>query len=134
MGRTALLVLTGFLGVTAAAGGVALVFDVISLPLEWLDGSPFGDYLIPGLALAAIGALALVATALLVLRHAWGLPLAGISGLAITIYEVVEMLVVPFHVLQVVYAVIGLSIALLAWRLSSVLGTTDSTRPPEPVR
>lgn len=48
-------VLTGFLGVTAVAGGAGLVSGGLAPEMIQLDGSPFGSYLIPGLVLPGIG-------------------------------------------------------------------------------
>jgi hypothetical protein len=45
-------------GLTGLAGGVALVADpsgrALGLPAGWLEGTPFADYLVPGLVLASL--------------------------------------------------------------------------------
>ncbi len=48
----ALAILDGFLGITAAVGGVCLLLGVpfVTPPTDLLDGSPFTSYTIPGLA------------------------------------------------------------------------------------
>ena len=63
--RTLLLIATGFVAVTAFAGGAALLAGalspdlatVLSPPVEYLEGSPFDSYLVPGLVLLALGLL-----------------------------------------------------------------------------
>ena len=61
--RAALLFLLLFQGVSGMAGGVGLVADAsgstLGIPLEWLKGSPFPDYLIPGMAGLALTACAM---------------------------------------------------------------------------
>ena len=54
--RSTLLVVEAFVAVTAIAGGLALVLGalipdlswVITPPAEYLEGSPFSSYLVPG--------------------------------------------------------------------------------------
>jgi len=56
--RKGLLFLLLFLGMSALVGGSGLVADpsgaAIGLPLDLLRGSPFGDYLVPGLVLLIV--------------------------------------------------------------------------------
>jgi len=120
----ALIALSGFLGLTAVAGGLALVTGVIALDPIWLNGSPFDGYLVPGLALTGVGLLALAAVPLVVRRERRGLALATLAGLGIVIYEAVELVVVPFHFLQVFYIAVGLAMIVLAWRAWTVASRT----------
>jgi hypothetical protein len=117
--RVTLLSLLGFLGVTATAGGIGILFDWLGLPPDWLDGSVFASYTIPGLALVGVGILAFLAAMLTLRDHRLGLPAAILAGLAIGIYETVEVFVIPFHWLQVFYMTVGLLIVLLAGQLST---------------
>ncbi len=50
--RIALFALEVLAALGAVAGGLALLAGVIRFPLEMLQGTPFGDYTIPGLILA----------------------------------------------------------------------------------
>ena len=63
--RRLLSVLLGFVALTAIPGGVALALGLDPMPPEWLVGTPFSGYLIPGLLLASVvggsAGLALVA-------------------------------------------------------------------------
>lgn len=113
--RSALLVLTGFLALTAISGGVLVV---PGLPIEWIEGSVFSDYTIPAIALGVVGALALVAAILAFRRSAWAGLAAVVVGLAMITFEVVEIAAVgfslteyglgePFAWLQVIFIVIG---------------------------
>jgi hypothetical protein len=62
--RIALFVLDAFVALTAIGGGAAIVTGADRFPPEWLRGSPFDDYAVPGLILATVvGASAAVAAA-----------------------------------------------------------------------
>ena len=55
--EVALLILAGFVALTAIGGGIALAAGLEGerFPAEWLEGSPFEDYRVPGLILAGVG-------------------------------------------------------------------------------
>jgi hypothetical protein len=59
--RYTLLALNGFIAVSAMPGGVLIVSGVDGFPPEWLAGSPFSDYLVPGLILFLVGLCAAAA-------------------------------------------------------------------------
>ena len=63
--RIALVLVDAFAAVTALGGGVALATGLEGgrFPTDWLTGTPFDSYLIPGLMLAGVvGGSAAVAT------------------------------------------------------------------------
>jgi len=103
-----LLWLIIFLAVTAIAGGLGILFDLVGLPEQDLDGSPFSSYVIPGLSLLIlVGGSALVAAYLLWRREPSGAIVAADAGAAIMIFEIVQVRYIPFHFLQIVYFVLG---------------------------
>jgi hypothetical protein len=113
--RQALLGFNLFLGVTAVAGGLALLLGWMSLPLSSLAGSPFPDYTIPAwLLVVAVGGTALAAAGLLAVRVERGIVASLVSGSAIITYEIVEWNVFGFSVLLAVYIGIGAAILALA--------------------
>lgn len=94
--QTGLILLTGFIALTAIGGGIALLTGLESnrFPLEWLRGTPFPDYTIPALILAiAVGGSALVACLMLIMRHRMSLPVSVASGVIMMGYIVVEYLI-----------------------------------------
>jgi len=120
--RWVLVALSGFLALTAIAGGVGLLSGAVSPPLEDLAGSFFPDYTVPGLALMlVVGGLALAATVLLLRRHRRAWAASAIAGLAIIGFEAVEVVVIGSPAgyarsLQLVYLGLGaLLIALALW-------------------
>jgi hypothetical protein len=117
--RVALVVLTTFLGLTAVAGGLGLLLGWYEPPpVELLRGSPFGGYAIPALfLLVAMGGGGLVAAVALLRHHELGVPASGVVG-AVTIgFEVVQMMIIGFSWLQVLYLVVGVLSVLLAVRM-----------------
>ena len=123
--RKGLIGLDSFLALTAIGGGLALLGGWAAPPLDYLAGSPFPDYTIPGLALLVlIGGGSLAATLLLARRHPLGVPASGLAGLAVVIFEIVEVAVLltrmgraGYSVLQPFYFVYGLAMVALAARL-----------------
>ncbi len=113
--RGLLAVLSAFIALTTIAGAV---FVVPTLPSDWIDGSVFTDYTIPAFALGLVGILAVVTFVLLVLRPELAGALAIATGLAMIVFELVEIWAVGFSIveygidepvawLQVVYLGIG---------------------------
>jgi hypothetical protein len=94
-GRHRLLAaLEALIGVAAVAGGVALVAtNGLGMPVSDLAGSPFGSYVVPGLALAlVVGALMLAAAAANWRPSRWAGLLSLLAGAALVVFEVVEAL------------------------------------------
>lgn len=115
-----------FQGMSGLGGGIGLVADptgaFVGLPPEWLRGSPFEDYLVPGLVLLTVlGVAPLIA--------AWGLwtgrPWSWAGGIgvggALLGWLAVQIAVVgyqPDPPLQLAYGVLGALIVVLALRPS----------------
>jgi peptidoglycan/LPS O-acetylase OafA/YrhL len=89
-----LLVSLLFLGVTAVAGAIGLLVGAIAPPVEMLAGSPFRDYTVPGAALMMVGGLALAGAHAVRRRRPWARALAAVAGVAIVVFEMVEIGVV----------------------------------------
>ena len=122
--RITLFVLIVFGALTTLAGGIGLLTGAIAAPHEWLQGSPFVGYTIPGLALAIIvGGSMLLAAATIFTGREIGMLASGFAGLAMMIFEIVEVAVIDPYVgnwlslaltLQVFYFALGLTIFVLA--------------------
>jgi len=117
--RAALVVLNTFLGLTAVVGGLGLLLGWYEPPpVELLRGSPFGSYAIPALfLLVVIGGGGLVAAVAVLRRHELGAPASGVVGAMTIGFEVVQMLIIGFSWLQVLYLVVGVISVLLAVRM-----------------
>jgi hypothetical protein len=96
MVRASLICLNAFLAVTAIYGAV---FVVPSQNVELLVGSPFTDYLVPGLVLGLlVGGTALAAALALLGKPRIGAALSMIAGSAIIGFEIVETIVMGLDV------------------------------------
>lgn len=115
--RIVLTVLTALVGITAIAGGVALVFGAsrpsasggVVPDLAYLGGSPFTSYIVPGVVLAVIVGGTHLLAAMLVGRGAPSGPFAtAVAGFGLLIWIFVQMMFIPFSVLQAIYFAAGL--------------------------
>lgn len=84
MGRTLLggmlVALDSFAGLTACAGGAALAAGLDAFPLAWLAGTPFANYVAPGLILTGVGGVAAAAAATVLLHPRLGALASTIAG------------------------------------------------------
>ncbi|WP_354517265.1 hypothetical protein [Paenarthrobacter sp. 4246] len=98
----------------------------IQLPEEYLSGSPFSSYLVPGLLLAVVvGGLHGLAFILHLRRGAFASLAAAAAGYSILVWIFVQMALIPFSALQAAYFGAGLAEVGL---LLLLLGVTS----PEP--
>ncbi len=112
-----LATIEAFVGLTAVAGGVALLVGWIKFPIELLYGSPLTSYDIPGVVLmVVVGGSALVAAVAVARHYRWAPELSILAGLAsvgwITVQVAIVGLLAPG--LQALYFVLGLSMIGLA--------------------
>lgn len=112
----ALLLIQGFGGI---AGGLSLTLkpdgSVMGMPTSILDGSPFSDFLVPGLILLLVlGVLPLVAAVGLWLGARWAWYAAVTVGCALMIWILVEITMIPFSWLQPAFGVVGVLIFAVA--------------------
>lgn len=118
--RILLVILEGFLALTAIAGGIALFTGMLAPPVEYLAGSVFTSFLIPGLSLAVIvGGMALAGAILAAIGHRYTAPVTASSAITIIVFETVELMVIGSPAgyarnLQVLYLSLGLALVLLS--------------------
>ena len=115
--RMALLITQAFVAVTASAGGLALILGsvnpswglVLVPPAEYLEGSPFTSYTIPGLLLiVGVAGVHVAAFVLTLSGSRWAAPLSAAGGFACLIWIFVQMLYIPFSILQALYFAVGM--------------------------
>ena len=124
--RIMLATIEGLTGLGAIGGGIAILTGAFNrwFPVAWLQGTPFSDYTIPGLALLVIiGGGMLLAAAAQFVRRAWAVLFSAAMGLVMIGFEVVEIAVINRNaeavvpstiVQQVLFIVIGLTIFALS--------------------
>jgi hypothetical protein len=119
----ALVALEAFLGVCGIVSGAMMVADPLSglgMGLGTLHGSPFEDFLIPGITLlVAVGIFPLMVAGAAVVRARW-VPLAHVVvGAVLMGWIVIEMLMLGY-ISALQPAVVGFAIVLLGlswWNL-----------------
>ena len=137
---TVLLLLV--LGAGAVAGGAMLVIapdgSAVGFSPDLLAGSPFGDFLIPGLTLLGLFGIGSIAVAAAGLRHAPWAPFGAFAiGIAQMIWIVVELVVIhELSFLHPAMFTLGLSIAAgaTAWGWPSLARWRHSHRPSRSTR
>jgi hypothetical protein len=119
--NTRLLIAVEFvLALTALPAGLMMIFDPstggsLSLDASWLEGSPFDDYLVPGLFLAGVIGLGnLTAATLLLGRWLYAGEMSLAMGVAVTTWIVVQATIIPFSAFQPVVFALGALIFVLA--------------------
>jgi hypothetical protein len=118
----ALLALLVVQALGAIGGGIGLVQDPVNnigLPVSLLEGTPFGDYLIPGLILLiVVGLFPVVVLYGLIRRRRWGWWLSVAAGAGLVIWIIAEGVLLGYLPgagigLQIVFGLIGLFVLIL---------------------
>jgi len=119
--RMTLLLLNLLVGLTAVAGGLALLIGVVQMPVAWLYGTAFSSYQVPGLILAlVVGGSALIAATAVLVESEWDAFASLIAGVILVGWIVCEVVIIGLNSwLQPFYFVLGLLILGLATRLLS---------------
>jgi hypothetical protein len=118
--RILLIVLTFFLSITAALGGIALMANLYTPPVDYLQGSIFTSFAVPGLALCLlVGGGALLAAILLLRKNKYATLSAATAGIMIMFFEFVEVLIIgsdpgPARFMQVFYFGLGTAVEMAA--------------------
>jgi hypothetical protein len=120
--RIALAVIEACIGLGAIGGGIALLIGAMGqwLPVAFLQGTPFSDYIIPGLILTVVvGGGMLLAAATQFIQREWTVLLSAAMGLILIGWEIVEVAIIDRYaqavvpstvVQQVLFSVLGLVI------------------------
>src|SRR6266849_2145746 len=120
--RIAFVVIGACIGLGAIGGGIALLIGAFAqwLPVAWLQGTPFSDYIIPGLLLTVVvGGGMLLAAATQFIQREWAVLLSAAMGLIMIGWEIVEVAIIDRYaqavvpstvVQQVLFSVLGLVI------------------------
>lgn len=108
-----------FTSLMAVPVGIAMIADPhgspLGIPHEWIAASPFGSFLLPGITLLVMNGLGQLAAAVLVWRrHPLGPWLTGTLGVGLMVWIAVQVLMVPFSILQPLMFGIGVAEGLMA--------------------
>jgi hypothetical protein len=115
--RRVLLTVQIFVGITSVFGGAALalggVIDLsgtpLAIPPDYLEGSPFTSFVVPGLLLALVlGGTHLLAFVMFARRMRWAMLASAVAGFGMVVWVFVQMVFIPFSPLQAIYFGLGL--------------------------
>lgn len=115
---TALTLLLGLQGLSGLVGGLGLVLDPsgrsLRIPLAWLEGSPFSDYLVPGVILfVVLGVVPMFVAYGLWSARPWAWTGSALVGAALVVWLIVEIAVIGYRAdppLQLAYGVLAVLI------------------------
>jgi hypothetical protein len=115
----ALLVLLVVQGLAGLGGGLSLTIapdgSILRMPTSLLEGSPFPDFLLPGLILLLVlGVLPLIAAVGLWRGRRWAWYAAFVVGCGLMIWILVELTIIPYDVLQPVFGGVGMAIFIVS--------------------
>jgi hypothetical protein len=112
----ALLALELFVAFWAFAGGIGLMGGGLDLSREWLDGTPFNDYFIPGLILfVVVGGSMLAASLAVWSRNTFAGPASLVVGSILLIWITVQVVLIGYRGwMQPTFFAFGLAVAVLS--------------------
>ncbi len=134
--RATAVILLLILGMGALAGGIALVTapdgSAMQFSTTLLEGSPFSDYLVPGLILGGLfGVGSLVVALLAIRREALAPLLAFVIGVGQMVWIAVELAIIrEFSPLHVIMFTVGLLLAIDALLWSRPQWRSPASREP----
>jgi hypothetical protein len=117
--KVALIVLELCIGVGALAGGVNALTGAKGVPREWLDGTPFKSYFVPGLLLFVVIGGSMLAAAGLLLGGASAARLVSLeAGIVLLGWIAAQLATIGYrHWLQPLFLVLGLAVVVLSLAL-----------------
>ena len=117
--KVALIVLELCIGVGALAGGVNALTGAKGVPREWLSGTPFKSYFVPGLLLFVVIGGSMLAAAGLLLGGASAARLVSLeAGIVLLGWIAAQLATIGYrHWLQPLFLVLGLAVVVLSFAL-----------------
>jgi hypothetical protein len=119
--RRTLVILELATGVAALAGGMLLAAaadgSLLRADLDALAGTPFTDWRVPGVLLAALVGGGYLLAGWWQWGNRWrACELSMFAGAGLVIFEAAELSWLGFQPLEAVFAVVGVTVVALAWR------------------
>jgi hypothetical protein len=121
--KTLLFILVSFIAVTGTLSGLLMISkpggEILNLPLTLLEGTPFKNFLIPGILLTVLaGGINLIAVFYNMQRHPNRYNWAMAGGIMISGWITVQLFLIgSIHWLHFIYLGTGVLIILIAYQL-----------------
>jgi hypothetical protein len=114
--RLVLIILLFIIGLNGLAGGYYGMAGAKDVPMEWLSGTPFTSYFIPGLFLfVCVGGLFLLTATALYLRQRFAHILSILCGSILLLWIIIQVIIIGYvSWLQPTMLIAGILIILLA--------------------
>lgn len=117
-----LLILIIFIAITSTSSGILMITDpnggMLRLPLTLLHGTPFKNFLIPGILLSLVGGVNLLALFYNIQRHPKRYSWAIAGGSLISGWIIAQLILIQaFYWLHILYLIIGIFIVLISYQL-----------------
>lgn len=112
-----------FNAVSALFGGMSMIISpngkLMKLDIDWLQYSPFENFLFPGMILfTVLGLGSLICVILILIKKKYGLLLSISEGFATIIWIVVQIIMIrETHYLHLIYGLVGLTILIFSFFL-----------------
>lgn len=118
--RYSLGVLLAFVALNALGGGYYGMAGARDVPIEWLSGSPFHNYFIPGLFLfAVIGGTAIFSSVTVFLKLRIAKTAVIICGILLLTWIAVQVSIIGYvSWMQPATVIVAVTLLLLNWQLS----------------
>jgi hypothetical protein len=109
--------LQALVGANAVYGGVGLIRGGLGMPAEWLDGTPFGSWALPGVFLLAVVAVPMLAAAVAeAARWPWAYAASLAAGMLQVGWILAQVVILQrYFFLQPVLFGCGVVVLGLAW-------------------
>ncbi len=119
MVRDTLIVLEILIAAAAVAGGVYAIMGAPGVPRDWLKGSAFKTYLVPGLVLLILVGGSMAAAAAMLLAGASGARVMSLeAGIVLLAWMVGQLSMIGYrHWTQPLLVVIGVAVVVLSFAL-----------------
>ena len=127
--KSFLFLLVTFIAITSTLSGLLMINnpggEILNLPTTILNGTPFKNFLVPGILLTAIvGSVNLLAIFYSIQRQPKLYDWSMAGGVVITGWIIVQMLLIQaVHWLNFLYLGIGILIILIAYQLKGKCGS-----------
>lgn len=124
-----------FNGIGALYGGWSLMAypdgSNLQMPMEWLEHTPFSNYLIPGIILfVANGLCSIFVFAALLFKHKKAPLLVMAQGVILMGWIVVQILLVQkYHPLQLILGTVGVALFMTGWLMERTLKARIGLKP-----